>query len=81
MPSSDTHFKESQLPCPPIESVVNTILDESPAGLDMSDKSFFVENTPEGTLQRRWYLVQVDIQSTCDVNPAYDTNHLYWCVF
>ena len=41
VPSSDTLFKESKLPCPPIESVVNTVLDESPAGLDMSDKLFF----------------------------------------
>ena len=81
MPSSDTLFKESKLPCPPIESVVNTILDESPVGLDMSDKLFFIEYTPEGTLQRRWYLVQVDIQSTCEVNPDYATNNLYWCVF
>ena len=64
MPSSDTLFKESKIPCLPIKSVVNTILDESPAGLDMSDKLFFVESTPEGTLQRRWYLVQVDIPST-----------------
>ena len=52
MSSSAALFKESKLPCSPIESVVNTILDESPAGLDISEK-FFVEYTPEGTLQRR----------------------------
>lgn len=41
----------------------------------------FIKFTPEGTLQRRWFLIQADIPSTCDVKPKYATNNIYRCVF
>ena len=30
---------------------------------------------------RRWYLIQVDMESTLEANPDFITNNLYWCVF
>ena len=32
-------------------------------------------------MRRRWYLIQVDMPSTIEVNPDYATNRRYWCVF
>ena len=29
----------------------------------------------------RWYLIQIDMESTMEVNPDYISNNLYWCVF
>lgn len=52
-----------------------------PALTDLSDQLFFIQFTPEGTLRRRWYLVQIDIPSTMQVNPYYLSNNLYWCIF
>ena len=45
------------------------------------DKLFFVQYTPEGTMRVRWYLVQVDIESTMEVNPNFINNGEYYCVF
>ena len=45
------------------------------------DKLFFIQYTPEGTMKARWYLVQVDMESTAEVNPNYSTNGEYYCVF
>ena len=30
---------------------------------------------------RQWHLVQVDMESTIEINPNYATNGQYWCVF
>lgn len=32
-------------------------------------------------MKRRWYLIQVDMESTREVNPEYASNGEYWCVF
>ena len=45
------------------------------------DKLFFVHFTPANTLRKRWYLVQVNIQDTAEVNPDYHNNHKYFCTF
>ena len=29
----------------------------------------------------QWYLIQIDIQSTAEVNPVAQTNVRYWCMF
>lgn len=57
------------------------MLDPTPTTADFSDMLFFVQYTPEGTLRPRWYLVQVDMESTLEVNPGYATNNVCWCVF
>ena len=32
-------------------------------------------------MRRRWYLIQVDIEPTLELNPDFASNHFYWCVF
>ena len=49
--------------------------------MDLSNKLFFIQYTPENTMRRRWYLIQVDMQSTREVNADFVTNGEYWCVF
>ena len=46
-----------------------------------NDKLFMIAYTPEGTMTARWYLVQVDIAQTIEINPQYQTNNKYYCVF
>jgi len=48
---------------------------------ESSDTPFFIQYTPEGTIQRRWYLVQVDIPSTASLNLSTCHPGLFHCVF
>ena len=32
-------------------------------------------------MKRQWCLIQVDMESTREVNPEYASNGEYWCVF
>ena len=32
-------------------------------------------------MRRRWCLIQVDIESTLEINPSFASNSPYWCVF
>ncbi|GFH49023.1 predicted protein [Chaetoceros tenuissimus] len=45
------------------------------------DKLFFIKYTPTGAIKERWYLIQIDLESTEDANldPIWTQN--YWCVF
>ena len=45
------------------------------------DKLFFIRFTPERTMRPRWYLIQIDMQSTEETNPLAHTNGKYWCMF
>ena len=45
------------------------------------DKLFFVKYLPEGTMRQRWYLVQIDLESTATLNPHWRTTGRYYCVF
>ena len=45
------------------------------------DKLFFISFTPNNTLRARWYLIQVDMASTIETNPAFNTNGRYYCTF
>ena len=49
--------------------------------MDFSDNLFFIQYTLENTMRRQWYLIQVDMQSTREVNVDFATNGEYWCVF
>ena len=69
MPTAKALFEDSNFPSLLVEIVTSLILDASPIILDMSDNLCFIEFTRDGTLQRRWYLIQVGIPSTFDVNP------------
>ena len=41
---------------------------------DSKDKLFFIKLTPDQTMQLLWCLVQIDIPSTEEINPASKTN-------
>ena len=80
MPTSSSLSEESRSLSLTIKVITCSTLDHCPEVIDLSGKLFFVEFTPEGTLLKHWYLIQVDIPLTCDVNPDYATNNSYWCV-
>ena len=45
------------------------------------DKLFFIKFTPAGTMRPKWYLIQVDLEATNEVNPKYEENGIYYCGF
>jgi len=45
------------------------------------DKLFFVKYIPAGTIRPRWYLVQIDMTATKELNPQWHCNSPYFCVF
>ena len=62
-------FETDMTKIPPIEVIphennecthVNT--------LALQSKLFFIKYTPENTLRQRWYLMQVDLEATLEVN-------------
>ena len=81
MPQTDKLFDDSGNSLPALE--YSDIMDYSviPPDLNLDTKLFFVQYNPEDTMRRLWYVVQVDMPSTVEQNPAYATNGLYWCVF
>jgi hypothetical protein len=46
-----------------------------------TDKVFFIKYLPQGMMRPKWYPIQIDMESTIEVNPDYKTNSTYWCVF
>ena len=48
---------------------------------NLANALFFIQYVPEGTMRRRWYLIQVDMISTKEINPDFASNGEYWCVF
>ena len=82
IPPAATLFESIKTTPPLIESHhCETYITEFPPSMDLSDKLFFIQYTPENTMRRRWYLIQVDMQSTREVNADFVTNGEYWCVF
>ena len=81
MPGNVSVFEESGNSLPALE--YSALLDYScpPPDLNLHDKLFFVQYNPEGTMRRLWYVVQIDMPSTIELNPEYATNGQYWCVF
>lgn len=45
------------------------------------DMLFLIRYTHTGTLTAKWYLVQVDLESTKITNPNFLIDHKYWCIF
>ena len=81
MPSTTSLFKESKQVPIPVESVNTNVPDLLLSSTqDLSDTLFFIQFTPAGTMLRKWYLVQIDLESTLVVNPDYAINGEYWCV-
>ena len=79
--SATSLFEDSKTPLPKIEEDICTSLDIFSDTVDLNNKLFFIQFTPEGTMRRRWYLIQIDIESTMEVNPDFLSNNLYWCIF
>ena len=81
MPRADRLFDESGNELPAIECADRVDALVVPETLDLTNQLFFVQYTPADTMRRSWYLVQVDMPSTLEVNPQYAVNGEYWCVF
>ena len=45
------------------------------------DKLIFIRFTPDSTLRPRWYLIQIDMASTKEINPSYEKDNIYYCSF
>lgn len=43
-----------------------------------TDKLFFIQFIPRNTIHKRWYIVQVNLRSTTELNLP---SNSYWCVF
>ena len=82
IPSAASLFEDSTENMPASECF-NTVVDGPilDNNADLSDALFFIQYTPEGTMWRRWYLIQVDMESTLRANKDYATNQKYWCIF
>ena len=82
-PSIKELFKSSNHKIPEPEIQRHTT--ESTNTLQINDtlhaKIFFIQYTPENTFKRRWYLIQIDIPSTIEINPDYLQNRNLWCIF
>ena len=81
MPRADRLFEESGYELSAIECADRMDALVVPRTLDLSNQLFFVQYTPADTMRRSWYLIQVDMPSTLEMNPNYATNGEYWCVF
>ena len=49
--------------------------------VDFSNALFFIQFTLEGTICRRWVLIQLVMDSTREINLQYITNGEYFCIF
>ena len=81
IPAAASLFEDSNNPITSVETETCVSLNDIPDVIDLSNKVFFVQFTPEDTMRERWYLIQVDIESTLELNPGFSSNNFYWCVF
>ena len=44
-------------------------------------KLFFIKYTPESTLRQRWYVMQIELEATLELNKDDSTRDSYHCVF
>ena len=49
--------------------------------IDSTDKLFFISYTPSGTMMRRWFIIQVDIDASKSLEPDFVATGIYYCVF
>ena len=60
---------------PPISKYVRTYMSAS------KDKLYFICYNPEGTMLRKWYLAQVDLDASESVSNLNPSNGYYYCYF
>ena len=82
---SDLHRSTNTTPPEP-ESESTTLATTEPNNihdmiLQSKDKLFFIRFTPAQTMRARWYLVQVNIEDTQELNADYIKNGIYYCCF
>jgi len=63
------------LPMIPTASEIASQIEKS------NSKSFFIKFPPDGTLQERWYLIQIDMEATKSLNATFTDNGLYFGIF
>ena len=72
LPPASTFFEESNIIQPAIEVVqIEEFIISCYNSSDFNNLSyslFFIQYVPEGAMKRRWYLIQVDMESTREVN-------------
>ena len=76
-PTAEELFQETGISIPPVEHVDSPTYASTKPPTDIANKLFFIQYTPENILCHRWYLVQVDMESTLTVNPNYKENGEY----
>lgn len=78
MPSAAAIFDVSTIQ-PPLVECNNVIssFDLLRASMDLSDVLLFVQYTPEGTLRRGWYFIQIDMKCNTDANTGCASNVYY----
>ena len=83
MPTTDSLFDSIDAIPPSVEPSDNFPSPlPLPTDMNVSDKDlFFIQFTPSGTMRRKWYLIQIDIESTLELNPKYASNGELWCIF
>ena len=75
-------FKTDMTNIPPIEVIHHENNECKHADIISSQsKLFFIKHTPENTLRQRWYLVQVDLEATLELNKDDLARDSYHCVF
>ena len=75
--TADLLFEESNTPIPSVEIETCVSLNDIPDVIDFSNKVFFIQFTPEDTMRRRCYLIQVNIEFILELNPDFASNNLY----
>ena len=63
IPSAAALFKDTTTTIPSLETNICAFLNNVSLTDNLNDKLFFIQFAPEGTMCRRWYLIQVDIAS------------------
>ena len=77
MPHAVKLFDESGNDLPAVECADVMDTPVIPATLDLSNQLFFVQYNPADTMRRYWYLIQVDMPSTMEMNPKFKSNGEY----
>ena len=75
-------FQESGNPIPTIKYIESTTLKPHSSHTinfnnNLHNKIFFIQYTPDGKIQLRWYPIQIDIHYTKEINPKYFQDHKF----
>ena len=83
MPTASSLFEDNNI-IPPFVESSNSFPSPSslPTDMNVSDRDlFFIQFIPSDTMRRKWYPIQIDMESTLEFNPDYASNGELWCIF